>query len=115
MAGVMRPESARRLPPVVGRATVFLCAIAALAVTQIGRPQHQPPAPTLEQPAGLVANASLNAFGNSRGVRLRFALPRDDIEFPIEVSGDPSELTYQWLPFRDSLAEASPRPVEGAS
>jgi uncharacterized protein YcbK (DUF882 family) len=67
------------------------------------------------RPAALVANASLNAFGNSRGVRLRFALPGGDIEFPIEVSGDPSELTYQWLPFRGSAALDSARSLEGAS
>lgn len=116
MAGTMRPESARRLPPVVERATVFLCAMAALAVTQMGgRPATTPtPVATFVRPAALVANASLNAFGNSRGVRLRFALPASDIEFPIEVSGDPSQLTYQWLPFRGSALDSA-RSLEGAS
>jgi hypothetical protein len=100
----------------VERATVFLCAVAALAVTQIGRPPHQPPATTFARPpAVLVANASLNAFGNSRGVRLRFALPGGDVEFPIEVSGDPSQLTYEWLPFRSSVPLDSARPLDGAS
>jgi len=115
MAGTMRPESARRVPPVVERATVFLCAVAALAVTQMGgRPATPPPVATFVRPAALVANASLNAFGNSRGVRLRFALPGGDIEFPIEVSGDPSQLTYQWLPFRGSALDSA-RSLEGAS
>jgi hypothetical protein len=41
----------------------------------------------------LSAGPSLDAFGNSREVRIRFALPTSDIEFPLEVSGNPASLT----------------------
>lgn len=116
MAGTMRPESMRRFPPVFERTAVFACAVAALALSQIRRPSHSVVhEPTFARASALVANASLNAFGNSGGVRLRFALPSGDVEFPIEVSGDPSQLTYQWVPFRDSLPVDAARPLEGAS
>jgi uncharacterized protein YcbK (DUF882 family) len=63
----------------------------------------------------LGAGASPNAFGASREVRLRFALPGMTIEFPVEVSGDPSSLSYAWVASRDTTAESELHPVNGAS
>jgi hypothetical protein len=63
----------------------------------------------------LAAGASLNAFGASREVRLRFALPNSEVEFPLEVSGDPSNLTYEWVLERDTVAQSDARPVNGSS
>lgn len=63
----------------------------------------------------LSAGASLNAFGASREVKLRFALPNSAVEFPLEVNGDPSSLTYEWVPSRDTIADTEQRPVNGAS
>ena len=54
--------------------------------------------------------ASLNAFGASREVRLRFALPGSAVEFPLEVSGDPSALAVRVGLARDSTARASRSP-----
>lgn len=65
--------------------------------------------------ARIGAGASLNAFGASREVRLRFALPGEEVEFPLEVSGDPSNLTYEWVPARDTVAAVEARPVNGAA
>jgi hypothetical protein len=65
--------------------------------------------------ARLTAGASLNAFGASRQVRLRFALPGDSVEFPLEVSGDLSDLEYAWVPARDTVAADPPRTVDGSS
>jgi hypothetical protein len=65
--------------------------------------------------APLTAGASKNAFGTSREVRVRFAMPQDAVEFPLEVSGDPVSLAYQWVPVRDTLAVTEERPVNGAS
>ena len=73
------------------------------------------PAPTAPFAAmGLGAAPSLNAFGVSQNVRLRFALPKTAVEFPLEVSGDPSSLTYEWIALRDSVAREVPRPVNGS-
>jgi uncharacterized protein YcbK (DUF882 family) len=62
----------------------------------------------------LAALASPNAFGASREVRLRFALPGGELEFPVEVSGDPSSLSYVWVPARDAAGDEEIRPVNGA-
>ena len=104
----------RRLSPIVERAMVFACALAALAVSQIDRPPTEPSPLAVMRPRAFAAGASLNAFGNSRGVRLRFALPNNSVEFPIEVSGDPSEMTYEWQSLRDSLVVTASRSIEGA-
>ncbi len=114
MATPTRGDIPRRLPPVVERGTILVCALAALALTQLGRPMRHGRSATLDD-RGLVAGASLNAFGNSREVKLRFALPNREVDFPIEVSGDPSDLTYEWIPLRDSVSVDLPRPLGGAS
>jgi uncharacterized protein YcbK (DUF882 family) len=63
----------------------------------------------------LGATPSLNAFGSSRGVKLRFALPGRQIEFPLEVTGDLEALTYEWVSLRDSSGEGLARPLGGES
>lgn len=73
------------------------------------------PFAALASGARFTAGASLNAFGASREVRLRFTLPGSEVEFPVEVSGDPSTLTYEWIPARDSLGESDARPLNGSS
>jgi uncharacterized protein YcbK (DUF882 family) len=54
--------------------------------------------------ARLTAQPSLNAFGVSQQLRLRFALPGGRVEFPLEVNGDPAAMTYAWVPVDDSIA-----------
>jgi hypothetical protein len=121
MAGFSRvdPPAVRRPPQNVERSTVFVCALVALAASGFAWPWREESAPLpvmrARSTTGLVANASLNAFGNSRGVRLRFALPSLEVEFPIEVSGDPSELTYEWRRLRDTSTATFPRPIDGAT
>jgi hypothetical protein len=61
------------------------------------------------------AGASRNAFGASRAVRFRFAMPDAEVEFPIDVSGDPSALSYEWVRERDTLTATDPHPVNGAT
>jgi uncharacterized protein YcbK (DUF882 family) len=63
--------------------------------------------------AHLSAGATLNAFGASREVRLRFALPNSRMEFPVGVSGDLSSLSYAWVSARDSGATEPPRLLTG--
>ncbi len=94
--------------------TFIIASVAALGVIQFYRPPTPAPThPFARRP--LEAGASLNAFGLSHAVRLSFALPSDAVEFPIEVSGDPSSLTYEWIPLHDSVAAEAPRPIAGTS
>ena len=94
------------------RAAVFV--IAALGVVRFFHPVQRAPLGPFST-ARLSAGASINAFGRSRELRLHFALPGDSIEFPLEVSGKPSLLTYEWISTRDSSRAEPSRLVTGAS
>jgi uncharacterized protein YcbK (DUF882 family) len=101
--------------------SMVIMSAAALGVVQFYRPAR--PAPTapfanlgnLSNIARINAGAAMNAFGSSREVRLRLALPGDAVDFPIEVSGDPASLSYTWLSARDSTVTDSIRPITGSS
>lgn len=103
------------------RAGVFsvgLCALAALGVLQFYGTPHSllvPPfavEPILTLP---LAAPAPDAFGSSGEVRIRFALPGERVEYPLEVSGDPSSLSYQWVRLADSSAASPSRPLSGAN
>lgn len=100
-----------------GAAAILLAAV--IGSIQFAHPSAAAPtapfAAIARNDAYLSVNPSLNAFGASRAVRLRFALPDREVEFPVEVSGDPSSLAYEWVPARDTTADADPRPVNGAT
>ena len=84
-------------------ATVVLFALAAIGVLQFYRPPETlaraPFALALGAPS---ASPSLDAFGTSGEVRLRFAMPATKIEYPLEVGGDPSALRYEWVRVSDT-------------
>jgi hypothetical protein len=58
---------------------------------------------------------SPNAFGKSGEVRVRFTLPGERVEYPLEVRGDPTRLAYQWVRAGDTLAVDSTRTLTGSS
>lgn len=62
-----------------------------------------------------VAGPSADAFGRSGEVRVRFALPGGLLEFPLEVSGNPASVRYEWVRAGDGAATDSVRPVDGAN
>lgn len=110
------PVSLRRRPVGRGTTTPVVPSIIALlaAVGVVHLTPLVPPAPTAPFATHLAAGASMNAFGRSREVRLHFALPNASIEFPLEVSGDPSSLSYEWISTRDASVAAPSRLVSGS-
>ena len=94
--------------PRAGHSALSVLAVAvsaALGVVPFIHPIHSPTRPFAAIAAAgerLSAGASLNAFGLSRAVQLRFALPGEPVEFPLEVSGDLSSLSYVWVNAADS-------------
>ena len=98
------------------RGTLVVATVAAIGVLQFSPAHPAPTEPFAALARGhLTADASLNAFGDSREVRFRFALPGSDVEFPLEVSGDPSSLVYEWVGTRDSSLSDVARPLNGAA
>ena len=79
---------------------------------------HEPPTsrrrPFDRQAKVASAAPSVNAFGKSGEVKVRFALPGEPVEYPLEVQGDPRRLRYQWVRLADSVAADSARPLAGA-
>jgi hypothetical protein len=103
---------------VSGQATggaIIALGLAALGVVEFYRPASPAPTAPFAAIARLKAGPSLDAFGASHAVRLRFALPGDNVEFPIQVSGDPSSLAYEWVESRDSVSDAALRPINGST
>lgn len=86
---------------------------AALGIIQFYHPSRAQTAPFANLQR-INAGPSINAFGTSREVKLRFALPGDVVSFPLEVSGDPASLSYTWVVARDSAVADSVRPITGA-
>jgi hypothetical protein len=60
------------------------------------------------------ARPAPDAYGRSGGVSMRFTLPNDSVEFPLEVVGDPASIMYQWVSLADLTAVDSLRPLRGA-
>ena len=64
----------------------------------------------------LGAKASADAFGVSMGVALREAMPAESLEFPLQVTTDPEDLEYRWVPVaRNFVDTVSARPLEGST
>ena len=60
------------------------------------------------------ARPAPDAYGRSGGVTMRFAMPGDEIQFPLEIFGDPTSLMYQWVSMSDMDPVDSLRPLIGA-
>jgi len=121
MTAASRPSSADQVPSRRRRATRYavwasrtVFGAAALGAMQF---VHAPPVPRapFAQFVGPSAWASGDAFGTSRGLKLRFTLPGQQVEFPLAVAEDPSGLTYQWVSATDNDVVTTPLPVAGAT
>lgn len=60
------------------------------------------------------AEPSASAFGTSGGVLLRFAMPGEQIQYPLDVHGDPSGLQYEWIRLGETVPTGAPRALIGA-
>jgi hypothetical protein len=60
------------------------------------------------------ARPAPDAYGKSGGVTMRFAMPGENIQFPLEIFGDPTSLMYQWVRMSDMSPVDSLRQLHGA-
>lgn len=56
----------------------------------------------------LTASAAADAFGRSGNVKVRFTLPGEPVDFPVDITGTDS-VSYQWVAYGDSTSGAPPR------
>src|SRR5689334_7955948 len=59
-------------------------------------------------------NPSATAFGTSGGVLLKFAMPGERIQYPLDVHGDPTGLHYEWIRLGETVPVETARPLGGA-
>lgn len=121
----MKKKTQRRFKPVIRRqgglrarvATVLVALCAAIGVIQFYRPDSalgRTPFGHLGMDYNL-GSASGNAFGRSGEVKLLFAMPGEQVEFPLAVGGDPAVLTYEWTSLRGSETGFVSQPLDGAT
>jgi hypothetical protein len=113
----------RHTPPPRSRPRASLASLAVFGTAALGVVQFQKPAHSLEtRPFAEIARATMeipvvtpaaNAFGKSGEVKVRFAMPGETVEYPVEVQGDRSELAYQWVRLGDEATVDSTRPLAG--
>jgi Peptidase M15 len=58
---------------------------------------------------------SASAFGESGGVLMRFAMPGAEIQYPLDVHGDPTALLYEWVRLGETVSTGVARPLLGAA
>jgi uncharacterized protein YcbK (DUF882 family) len=58
---------------------------------------------------------SASAFGESGGVLMRFAMPGAEIQYPLDVHGDPTALQYEWVRLGETVGTGAARPLVGAA
>lgn len=101
-------------------AGVLFC-LATVAVVQFLKPGDLVPTTPLRTLAAhaapkpiAVASAAADAFGVSGNVKLRFALPGRQVDFPVNVPSANDSLLYTWVPAGDSGDVAPMRPFTAA-
>jgi hypothetical protein len=92
-----------------------------IVIASLGALQFKAPGQVTSKPFGTflshalpVAVPSATAFGESGGVLLKFSLPGESIEYPLDVHGDPTALSYSWVRIGDTATVEAARPLRGA-
>jgi len=60
-----------------------------------------------------LAEPSASAFGASGELKLAFALPAQEISYPLDVHGDPTALHYAWIRNGDTTLATGAQPLTG--
>jgi hypothetical protein len=60
-----------------------------------------------------LAEPSASAFGESGELKLAFAMPAQEISYPLDVHGDPTSLQYAWVRNGDTTLATGPQSLRG--
>jgi Peptidase M15 len=72
-----------------------------------------PPEVEAPPPPPPSARLAASAMGRSKGVHMRFALPGERVQFPLELRSAPSSVKFEWIPLGEFAALDSARVVAG--
>jgi uncharacterized protein YcbK (DUF882 family) len=59
------------------------------------------------------ARPAQSAHGRSNSVRMVTALPSERVALPLELTGAPVDVRYEWIPVGEMTSRSIPRPLEG--
>jgi hypothetical protein len=107
--------------PVRKRHTARIVWITAAVVALVGAFQFlQAASDATDKPIGTfvrsvvpMAEPSASAFGASGELKLAFAMPSEEISYPLDVHGDPTALQYAWIRNGDSTLATEAQPLTG--
>ena len=112
------PPEPRGILGTIGAGLLFC--IATIAVVTFIKPSQAMTTSPFERIADAVtttpaiaATAAPDAFGRSGNVKVRFAMPGQPVEFPVDIAGADS-VGYQWIAYGDSTSGAPPRALTSA-
>lgn len=94
--------------------TVAAVVVAALGAYQFTSERQQRSFGYLARTVVPDARPSATALGESGGVKLTFALPSQELSYPLDVHGDPTALQYAWVRNGETALATAPRPLAGA-
>ncbi len=103
--------------PVRKRHTTRIVWITVAAIAAVGAFQFLQASSDTKRPIGTyltrsvvpLAEPSISAFGASGEVKLAFAMPGQEISYPLDVHGDPAELQYAWVRNGDTTLATVPK------
>jgi hypothetical protein len=86
-----------------------IAAVGAFQFLQASSDTKQPIGTYLTRSVVPLAEPSISAFGASGEVKLLFAMPAQQISYPLDVHGDPTELQYAWVRNGDTTLATVPK------
>ncbi len=103
--------------PVRKRHTTRIVWVTVAAIAAVGAFQFLQASNDTKKPIGVyltrsvvpLAEPSISAFGASGEVKLAFAMPGQEISYPLDVHGDPTELQYAWVRNGDTTLSTVPK------
>ena len=105
-----RPVRRPRGAPAAVFSALALISILGLRRADVSLASEPLHAPRLFPPE---ASAGATALGRSGGIRMRFALAGDRVDFPLQLQVAPDSLTYRWVPLGRTTGPDSSRALTG--
>ncbi|HEX6629065.1 MAG TPA: D-Ala-D-Ala carboxypeptidase family metallohydrolase [Gemmatimonadaceae bacterium] len=105
------PVRKRHIGRLVWLAIAAIAAVGAFQFLQAAADTTEKPIGTFTRTVVPLANPSVSAFGASGEVKLAFAMPAQEISYPLDVHGDPTSLQYAWVRVGDTALATNPQPL----
>ncbi|HEY8851731.1 MAG TPA: D-Ala-D-Ala carboxypeptidase family metallohydrolase [Gemmatimonadaceae bacterium] len=103
------PVRKRHTSRIVWITVAAIAAVGAFQFLQASSDAKKPIGTYLTRSVVPLAEPSISAFGASGEVKLAFAMPGQEISYPLDVHGDPTELQYAWVRNGDTTLSTGPR------